>query len=171
MISFTMSDSEISDKMKEIPRELIERVYDDFFDKAQKLFDEKPVCGSFDFGICNKYIRVLDSEAVYSLEKEIERGKRKSVCCCENCKHLTRKGCTTKNLRCKLYLCWHLEKNEKELNNKLRDIENDCRKLGFDLQYFVSKEIIIRDTIRMIHKYENYNAEWQKLIEPLKCQT
>lgn len=157
--------------MKEIPRDLVEKVYDGFFDKAQKLFDEKPVCGGFEFGICNKYIKQLDNEVLFNLEKEIERGKRKSVCCCEQCKYLTRKGCATKNLRCKLFLCWHLEHNEKELNLKLRDIEGDCRKLGFELQYFIGKEEMIDKSMYVIHKYEEINAEWQKLIEPLSLSS
>lgn len=55
--------------------------------------------------------------------------------CCSGCKHLTRKGCGTKSLICKLWLCHkdlfvEMDGKDKE---KYREIQKTANKEGWDI--------------------------------------
>ena len=154
--------------LERIPKSFVIKIYDRFFDEAQRLFDEKPVCGNFEFGICRARINCNDSEQVYAWEKHTEKGGL-GICCCERCKHLTRNGCTTKNLACKLFLCHYQEEKEPEFNEKLKKIEAEARSLGFfnsDFysHYFVSKNKIIKETLKDISNSQKLTDEWLELM-------
>ncbi len=149
--------------IEKVPKAFIEEVYDDFFDETQKLFDEYPVCGDFEFGICKARLNSMDGDTAYRVEKEIEQGLRHSVCCCENCKHLRKKGCTTRNLKCKLFLCYYQEKNNKELYKKLSDIRARVSVLGFSLGYFISKEENLEASYHEINTHQEFINRWFKV--------
>jgi len=45
------------------------------------------------------------------------REKHQTTCCGNDCKHLSKNGCTIKSLGCKLYWCNGIEKHHKEFVN------------------------------------------------------
>lgn len=93
---------------KRLTRKQWKRKYYYLCEKATKLFKEYNPCKFNKNGYCN-----------------VKR-KNKSVCgsCCLECKHLSKTGCTVKNLSCKIFLCSEMCRKYPELGRKLNKIHD-----------------------------------------------
>lgn len=121
------------------------------YDEACKILDDyytgKNICGFK----CNQCYSQYNTD--------------KTCGCCRKCYYKSNKGCTTKNLTCKLFFCSEVTKREKVLTFDDLDI---LKNLSFRQQiilkhdYFSSREEVIKDleigsltifVLRFIYRY------------------
>ena len=158
-------------------RAFVEKVYDEMFDEAKSLFKEHPVCGDFEFGLCRRHIINHGCETIHYDELDVKEfpWKGKRLGCCGSCEsNWSPKGCKTKNLLCKLFVCDAMmnDGHAKPILAALDKIAQKARRLGFYMSYYHTKDELLDATMNRIKDARwsketktGYAAEWRKLIE------
>ncbi len=67
-----------------------------------------------------------------------------STTCCRSCKLLSKKGCTVKNLGCKIFRCSFIKKKYPALGELLFQMQEMLRPSGIRLSYYDTKKTIMR---------------------------
>lgn len=106
----------------------------------------------------NKYNELFNKAVLLNIIHNpcnIKNGKCNSLnFCCNGCKYLGEKGCTTKALMCKLWFCTDAKTNV-ELNKEKHDIMSEAYDYGFIIfrgSFKERKERYFRN-IRFINKH------------------
>ncbi len=126
----------------------IERIYDDLYDKADKLFKKYNPCQfNPQTGLCNAYPDIAS---------EWDRDKA-YVLCCSGCsyvkerkhQHSLKSGCRVKSLGCKLYYCDTFRNPKpKGFRKELDKIIDVYGKVGFYNSVYVGKRKCIETTYK-----------------------
>jgi len=95
---------------------------------------------------------------------EIENGRCMSrmhdylACCSSTCAYISREGCTTRNLRCKTFLC----KDALNSNPKLKSRWERLEKLAFKLELaypWTSKEGVLKSKEKLVKWHGPWNVK------------
>lgn len=149
-------DKEIDKKMKVIEsvlnikdtQERYSYLYDLICEYLDNEFVNKNVCG-FNCGICKRRQEMID--------KNIKKDTYLDGCCHGykngNCKYLIPgKGCSIKNIACKLYTCFYLKKQgiSYNLNNIYlsRYFFNYRQKFHIENTFFVDKDVVMEGILK-----------------------
>lgn len=130
------------------------QLYDSIYSKTDRLFKKYNPCN-----ICNKDGKLTCANDRYNTDKPHQ------LCCTrydDKCKYYSNKGCTTKCLSCKLYICPNMyyelqQKNVKikEFCSKLRILHDLACKYQFSTnRYFHSKKESLQKD--MIYQESNW---------------
>lgn len=117
----------------------LSEAYDTIYNRAQELLKEFNPC-------------------------EIENGRCMSrmhdylACCSSTCRYISREGCTTRNLRCKTFLC----KDALDSNPKLKSRWERLEKLAFKLELaypWTSKKDVLKSKERSVKWRGSWNVK------------
>jgi hypothetical protein len=108
----------------------LSEAYDTIYNRAQELLKEFNPC-------------------------EIENGRCMSrmhdylACCSSTCRYISREGCTTRNLRCKTFLCRDALNSKPEMRERWERLEGLASKL--ELSYpWTSKDQILKSKKKLV---------------------
>ena len=83
--------------------------------------------------------------------------------CCEGCKYWSKKGCTIKCLRCKLYVCGSIRYKNREFYQKLCKLERIARRYMLAPDYYITK----RQSLAKTNKSFNKSNKLRKLVRSI----